>query len=149
MEPMSPPSSPDDEPTNSDTRSGGARIREVRRIARFLLVGVFNTAFGYAMFALAWWLWEDRMIAVVFSNVAGMVWNYFTIGRFVFANKGLGAMPVFFIGYGLVLGANLVIMAVLAQFNVPALTAQLICMPVMICISYVYNALVTFRRQRA
>jgi putative flippase GtrA len=51
---------------------------------RFLAVGVLNTAFGYAFFALLVWagLWYPAAAAA--STIGGIVFNFNTTGRLVF-----------------------------------------------------------------
>jgi putative flippase GtrA len=58
---------------------------------RFLAVGLGNTVFGYAVFALLVLAGVAPMPALVLTYVAGIVFNFFTTRRFVFrAAGGLG-----------------------------------------------------------
>ena len=48
---------------------------------RFLVVGAFNFAFGYGVFALFWWLWGDAWpdwLVVLVTTVIGITESYLT-----------------------------------------------------------------------
>jgi putative flippase GtrA len=49
---------------------------------RFLAVGVLNTAFGYALFALL--VWAGVWYPAAASTIGGMIFNFNTTGRLVF-----------------------------------------------------------------
>jgi len=55
-----------------------------RRFILFLFVGVLNTAFGYGLFALFIWLGLHYSLAVLFSTILGVLFNFKTIGGIVF-----------------------------------------------------------------
>ncbi len=60
------------------------------RFVKFLVVGVANTAFGFAVYAVLLrlfglpWQW-----ALGLSYVLGVLWNFVTHGRIVFGTQGL------------------------------------------------------------
>lgn len=58
-----------------------------KELFKFLLVGGLNTLFGYSLFAILLYLNFHYTVAVLFATVVGAVFNFFTIGRFVFANN--------------------------------------------------------------
>ena len=55
------------------------------RFVRFLLVGGINTLFGYSIFALFITLGFRYPVALVFSPILGVLFNYRTIGKLVFS----------------------------------------------------------------
>jgi len=57
-----------------------------RRFIVFLLVGVLNTAFGYGLFALFIFFGLHYTLAVLFSTLLGVLFNFKTIGTIVFKN---------------------------------------------------------------
>jgi putative flippase GtrA len=81
-------------------------LSERRRFLAFLGVGVINTCFGYAAFAFFLWIGFDNDLAVLFGMVAGILFNYGTIGA-VFASRGLARLPHFLAVYGSLLVANI------------------------------------------
>lgn len=58
-----------------------------KELLRFLIVGGVNTLFGYSLFALFLYLNFHYTIAVLFATVMGVIFNFFTIGNFVFSNN--------------------------------------------------------------
>ncbi|MGE4266594.1 MAG: GtrA family protein [Deferribacterales bacterium] len=55
-----------------------------RRFIVFLIVGVLNTVFGYGLFALFIFFGLHYTLAVLFSTVLGVLFNFKTIGTIVF-----------------------------------------------------------------
>lgn len=66
------------------------------RFVKFLFVGVLNTAFGFAVYAVLLrlaglpWQW-----ALALSYVLGILWNFATHGRIVFGTTGLARLPAY------------------------------------------------------
>ena len=55
-----------------------------KKFRKFFLVGVVNTIFGYSLYALFLSLGFHYNIAVLFSTILGILFNFKTIGKFVF-----------------------------------------------------------------
>lgn len=123
-----------------------ARAAELKRFLRFVAVGVLNTAFGYGVFALAWWLTRNQDLSVVVATMVGVVFNYFTTARLVFASRGFGALLPFIAGYAVVMLVNIALLRVLTGLGLHALAGQLICLPVSVVLAYAINAFVVFRK---
>ena len=51
---------------------------------RFILVGILNTMVGYGLFALFIYLGLHYSLAVLFSTVLGVLFNFKSIGKLVF-----------------------------------------------------------------
>lgn len=58
-----------------------------KELFKFLIVGGLNTLVGYSLFAIFLYLNLHYTVAVLFATVIGVVFNFFTIGKFVFANN--------------------------------------------------------------
>lgn len=54
---------------------------------KFILVGILNTAFGYAVFAILLFLGLHYTLAVILSTIAGIAFNFKTTGTLVFKNN--------------------------------------------------------------
>lgn len=103
---------------------------------RFIIVGIVNTAFGYALFALLIYLKFHYSIAVLISTILGVLFNFKTIGEIVFNNKSnrliLRFGMVYFITYWLnvfiififkkVISENLYLVGFLALIPVALIT---------------------------
>lgn len=59
----------------------------IERLARFVAVGVLNTAFGYGLYALFVYLGAWPELALLVATVLGVLFNFFTTGRLVFRNS--------------------------------------------------------------
>ncbi len=73
-------------------------------IARFLLAGLANTAFGYAVFALLLAIGAGPLAALVFGAIAGAAFNLQTSSRLVFRSRARTLR--FFSVYAAVLALN-------------------------------------------
>lgn len=121
-----------------------ARKALALRPVRFVLVGGLNTLFGYGLFAAFYLASHHRQISLVAATVVGMVFNFFTTGRLVFANRsGRAAIP-FAVGYAAILGLNMALLELLARAGLPTLEAQAVALPIMVAVSYVLNRHVIF-----
>jgi putative flippase GtrA len=78
-----------------------------RRFVRFLLVGGLNTIFGYGIFALLIYFGMHYSLAALFGTILGILFNFQTIGRLVFAQYGHGLIFRFVAVYGLTYLLNL------------------------------------------
>lgn len=70
------------------------------RIIRYALVGVFNTAFGYLVYAAMIYCGLQYALASLISLLASLLVGYFATGRLVFGNSSLARMPHYFAAYG-------------------------------------------------
>ena len=77
------------------------------QIIKFLGVGVLNTVFGYAIYAMLIFVNVPYLIALLAATAVGVIFNYFSFGRMVF--HGYGGWFVFgkfVIAYAVIYGAN-------------------------------------------
>ena len=119
---------------------------ERRRIARFLAVGIGNTLFGYALFALLVTAGLDSALALLGATVAGVMFNFFTTGRLVFASRDHRLLPRFVLAYGASYLFNLLLLKGLEAIGVATLVAQLACLPPTVIVSYLLLNRFVFRR---
>lgn len=75
-------------------------------LSKFILVGVLNTAVGYSLYALFIFLEFSYPIAVLLSTVLGVLFNYKSIGKLVFAHQGASRLLPFIFVYVVVYGLN-------------------------------------------
>ena len=55
-----------------------------QRIARFLATGFLNTIFGYSCFSALIFIGLHYTLAVFIGTILGVIFNFFTTGKFVF-----------------------------------------------------------------
>ncbi len=58
-----------------------------KKFIRFLFVGALNTLFGYSIYALFIFIGLHYSLAVFFSTILGILFNFKTIGILVFKNN--------------------------------------------------------------
>ena len=87
--------------------------------AKFILVGILNTAFGYGAFALLMYTGLHYSAAVVLSTIAGILFNFKTTGVLVFKNKDNSLIFKFIAVYTLVCITGIIILrlAEIAHIN--------------------------------
>jgi putative flippase GtrA len=122
---------------------------EVRRIGRFLLVGMLNTAVGYVLYAAFYLLSGAPRLSLILATAVGVIFNFFSTGRIVFANRRAAAFPSFVAGYALTLGLNIVLLDVMIRFGLHPLWAQLCALLIVVPVSYGINAFLVFSGKRS
>jgi putative flippase GtrA len=70
-------------------------LDENKIFSRFIFVGIINTIFGYSVYVLLIFIGTYYPIAVLVSTILGVVFNFKTIGRFVFKDKNYKRFYVF------------------------------------------------------
>lgn len=91
---------------------------------RFAMVGVLNTAFGYALFTILNLSGLPPQVALVISFSGGVLWNFMTHARLVFDTKGLGRLPFYFLSYLAVYAFNALSLEVLLSVGFQPIIAQ-------------------------
>lgn len=112
---------------------------------RFLVVGIANTAFGYSAFATIFLLTGSYLIGIVFAPLAGLLFNFYTIGRVVFASRGWKTFPLFIVSFITICSVNFVLVNFLTDHDTHPLWAQLVALPIVVGLSYLLYARVVFR----
>ncbi len=70
------------------------------QFAKFVAVGVINTAWGYGIFAFLIYIDLHFAVASLLSMILGILFNYFTSGKLVFDNSSSKAFLRYWIMYG-------------------------------------------------
>lgn len=116
-----------------------------RPFARFLAVGLVNTLFGYGVFGALTLAGLAPGLALFIATVLGVLFNYFTTGRVVFAANGFGRLPWFVAVYGLTFLINLWSLRSLTAAGLSPLLAQAILLPIVTILSFLLNKTFVFR----
>lgn len=91
----------------------------------FLFVGGINTVFGYGIYALFLIVFKlSYPLALGLSTIFGILFNFKTIGIFVFQNSNNKLIIRFILVYGVSYGINLLLLYFLNQLAVDPLIAQ-------------------------
>ncbi len=80
---------------------------------RYLLVGGLNTVFGYSVFAILIFMGCHYSVALFFATVAGVFFNFKTIGIFVFRKSDRRLIWRFLAVYGVLYPVNVFLVFIL------------------------------------
>ena len=116
------------------------------QFVRFLLVGVLNTAFGYALFALFILLGASSAVALAGATILGVAFNFRTIGRLVFNNRDARLLPRFVLSYAVYFLINLACLHGLASLGISPLLAQLVLLPWLSTLNFLLLRRLVFTR---
>ena len=118
-----------------------------KRFIKFLFVGGLNTAFGYGIFALFIWVGMHYSVASFFSTVLGIIFNFFTTGRLVFANSDNSLIFRFLVVYGLnwLINVTLIWLITLLGYTNMYVICMVLLLPCAV-VSYVLMKLFVFKR---
>ncbi|MBF0385207.1 MAG: GtrA family protein [Candidatus Omnitrophica bacterium] len=123
---------------------------EFYRVARYLIVGGWNTLFGIGVYALLYALLHDRvhyLILMIPANILAVTNAYFCYKIFVFKSRGNYVREYlrYYAVYGGMIVFVFVLMYVLVSiFNLHPVLAQCVCSVVSICCSYISNKKLIF-----
>jgi putative flippase GtrA len=115
------------------------------RFVKFLGVGGLNTLFGFVVYAFFALSDLSTLIVLVASNLAAMVFNFFTTGGLVFRDLSLNKIPRFIISYGIILLINLELIETLSPFFGGRIWAMAIIVLPMALLSYFIQTVFVFR----
>ncbi len=109
------------------------------RFVKFLLVGVLNTLFGYAVFALFVYLGFHYSLASLLSTILGVLFNFRTTGRLVFDNRNNFLLWRFAMAYTVVYGCNVGLLRMMDGYSVNMYVAGAVVVFPLALLSYFLN----------
>lgn len=131
---------------------GTAPICEGKRtpvnFVKFVLVGIVNTAFAYALFAFFYLLLGSHQLAITLATACGVVFNFHSTGRLVFRSRRLCALLPFVAGYGAVWLINILLLNEMTALAGSPLVGQVLTLPLLALLSYAINRYLVFGRRR-
>lgn len=111
---------------------------------RFLFIGGINTLFGYGIFAVFIFFKFHYSLAVLFSTIIGVLFNFKTLGVFVFKShdnrKIIGFVMVYVVTYFI----NVGLMYCLTKIGISAYFAGMIAVFPVAITGFVLNKLFVF-----
>lgn len=117
----------------------------------YLLVGGWNTVFGYLTFVVLYYLLHQQihyLILLIISNILSITNAYIGYKIFVFRTKGnyLNEYLRFYVVYGLALLLNLILLPLVVElFKINPVIAQAIIMFINVVFSYLGHKNFSFR----
>ncbi|WP_109126280.1 GtrA family protein [Dyella sp. C11] len=119
-----------------------------RRFVRFVIVGIFNSAFGLGVYALLIRLGLPVWAALIAANIAGVSFNYVTTGKFAFSHRGTNRFPSFVSIYLLCYVLNYLAITVLVRMHLGPVTSQVLLTPFMAILNYLLQSRFVFAQDR-
>ena len=116
---------------------------EARRIFLFLVAGLVNTGFGYGVYSLAVWAGIAPMVAVIVSTVAGVAFNFRTLGA-VFAARGFDRLPHFVGAYALLAPLNIALLHAAQAAGAGPYLGEALALAVVVPLTYLAMRLFVF-----
>ncbi|MCP1835477.1 putative flippase GtrA [Bradyrhizobium sp. USDA 4532] len=118
--------------------------RSLATFIKFVLVGMVNTAFGYALFALFYLLLGCHRLAITLATACGVLFSFHSTGRLVFRNRRLSAILRFVAGHTAVWLVNILLLDELTALAISPLAAQILALPFLALLSFVINRFLVF-----
>ena len=116
------------------------------QFVRFIAVGVLNTAFGYGCFALLMWLGLHYTAALLLATVAGVLFNFKTLGKLVFGQKQGGRrLWRFVLTYAVCYGFNLALVKLFLLLGIGAYMGGALALVPVALLSFYLNRTFVFR----
>jgi putative flippase GtrA len=116
-----------------------------KQILKFIAVGVVNTLFGYGIYAFFIFLGLHYMYAVLFATIAGVLFNFKTIGRYVFDSSDSSLLLKFIMVYAVVYGMNIGLIRFFTLWDIDYYTAGFLAVVPCAAISFILNKRFVFR----
>lgn len=120
-----------------------------QRLARFLAVGLLNTAFGYVVFYLVLSITKHAIAAALFATLAGVLFNFRSLGALVFDSHDKSLLTRFVMVYAAIFAVNVAGLRLFETLGVDAAFAQVCLLPLLAGLSYVLNRDHVFSRSSA
>jgi len=117
-----------------------------KQLINFLIVGMINTIVGYSLYVFFIYLGVNYALAIFFSTILGVLFNFKTIGKFVFENDDNSLLTKFFLAYVITFAINVSIVFKLRNFGYDDYTAGLIAIIISAIISFVLTKYLVFKK---
>jgi len=109
------------------------------QVVRFIFVGGINTLVGYALYVVGVLIGLSPTIALLIATALGALFNFFSIGTYVFGQGGTHLIMRFLALYAGIYIFNLILLHLLLALGVGPLIAQAGLVPLMATLSFVFN----------
>ncbi len=121
------------------------RAADLVLLARFIAVGVLNSAFGYGLYSILIYLETIPELALLVATVLGVIFNFFTTGRLAFKNSDNSLFFRFAAVYVVIYICNATALRILVNFGIDPLVAQAALMPLSVIATFVIMRAFAFK----
>jgi len=116
-----------------------------KQIFSFILVGILNTIVGYVLYALFIYLGLEYILSVLFATILGVMFNYKTIGKFVFNSKNKYSAIKFILVYVIVFIVNISVIKIFKIYGFNDYLAGFFAIIPASIVSFVLNKFYVFK----
>jgi len=120
-----------------------------RQFVRFVLAGIVNTLFGLAVYIGCIFVGMPAWLAMLVGTVAGVAFNFLSLGAYAFRDFSLRRLPRFVGGYTATYFFNLGAFEALHRYVADAVWCQLLLTVPVALFSYLLMSRLVFRTHRA
>jgi putative flippase GtrA len=120
------------------------RVLERHAAARFVIAGMANTVFGFLVYSAAVLAKAPVWAALLAGVLAGIVFNYVTIGGYAFRQLSWKNFPRFVLCYVAVYLINLGLITLLSRIGTGLIAAQAVITVPLAAFSYLMMRFVVF-----
>jgi putative flippase GtrA len=110
-----------------------------RQAIKFLIAGIINTLFGYSLYAILIFFGVSFSLALLFSTIAGVIFNFFSFSYMAFSGIRSGWIFLRFVfSYLIVYLVNAIMLMTLISYGgLNPYMSQIICMPFSVALSWI------------
>ncbi len=123
--------------------------RTTAQFARFVAVGVLNTAFSYAVYAAFLFAGLDYRVANLLALATGVLFSFRTQSTLVFGGAGRGRLPRFVLAWTTLYAFNVFLIGRFVAVGLDAYAAGALALPFVVACSFVVQKFVVFRPPRS
>lgn len=113
---------------------------------RFLIIGILNTIVGYLLYAFFLLCGFNYGLALGFSTILGVIFNFKTIGALVFKANDNSLFLKFIVVYVITFSANLFLIGFLIARGLSAFLAGVVVIIPLAAVSFLLNKYFVFKR---
>jgi len=118
------------------------------KFIKFILVGILNTIVGYGLFTIFIYLGLKYPLAVLFSTILGVSFNFKSIGKLVFGSHDNGLILHFIAVYVVIYVLNILGLWILKYFGLENMYINgFVLLAPLAIVSYVLNKNFVFERK--
>jgi len=117
------------------------------RVARFIVVGMLNTAFSYSLYALLIFLGLHYALANLLALIAGILFSFRTQGAWVFNNTQVTLLWRFVLAWAVIYLFNIGVIRSGLAFGFNAYIAGALAVPPSAVLSYLAQRYFVFHRR--
>ncbi len=118
------------------------------QFARFIVVGIVNTAFSYGIYACLIYFGLNYAVANLVALVIGMVFSFKTQGALVFANSENRRIFRFMLVWTFIYGVNIFVISRFIAFGFNPYVSGALAIPFATVLSFIAQKFFVFRPSR-